>query len=69
MKSYSFPALVTAAIFAAFWAYTIAETLIRELTKDVTFVDLGALFILGFISGLSVGLIFTLRVGKAAEAK
>ena len=31
MKRYSVPALMTVAIFAAFWAYVIADTLIREL--------------------------------------
>jgi hypothetical protein len=69
MKRYSEPVLTTVAIFAAFWAYTIADTLIRELAKDVTFIDLGALFMLGLISGLSLGLIVKLRKGYVAEVK
>jgi len=69
MKRYSVSALATLAIFAAFWAYTIADTLIRKFAKDVTYIDLGALFILGLISGLSLGLIFALRKGKVTEAK
>jgi hypothetical protein len=61
MKRYSVPALVSLAIFSAFWAYTIASTLIRELAKDVTFIDLGALFVLGLISGLALGLVVALH--------
>ena len=54
MQRYAAPALVTLAVFAAFWAYAIASTLIRDLGKDVTYVDLGALFILGLIAGLAL---------------
>ncbi len=69
MKRHSDPALVTVAIFAAFWAYGIADTLVRELAKGVTFIDLGVLYLLGFISGFSLGLIITLDKGRVAQAK
>ena len=64
------PALVSAllagAIMSAFWAYTIVNTLIRELGKDVTYIDLGAIFILGLISGIALGLAFALRRNQSA---
>jgi len=69
MKRCSVPALVTLAVFAAFWAYSIADTLVRELGKDVTSIDLGALFVLGVISGLSLGLVLAWRQGMVAEAR
>ena len=46
---------------AAFWAYTIIDSLIRELSKDVTYIDLGAIFVLGLISGIALGLTFAFR--------
>ena len=69
MKRYSVSALVTLAVFAAFWAYSIADTLVRQLAKDVTFVDLGALLVLGVIPGLSLGLVLAWRQGMVAEAR
>ncbi len=69
MKRYSVSALATLAIFAAFWAYTVADTLVGKFAKSVTYIDLSVLFILGFISGLSLGLIFTFRNGKGVEAR
>jgi hypothetical protein len=39
MKHYQTPGLVVVAIMAAFWAYTIIDSLIREFSKDVTFID------------------------------
>jgi hypothetical protein len=44
-----------------FWAYLIADSLITEFHKDVTFIDLGALFVLGLIAGVALGLIPALR--------
>jgi len=61
MRRYSVSFLIMLAVSVAFWAYTIADTLIKELSKDVTFIDLGAIFILGLISGLAVGLSFAFK--------
>ena len=69
MKRCSVAALVTLAVFAAFWAYSIADTLVRELAKDVTLVDLGAPFVPGVTSGLSLGLVLAWRQGKVAESR
>jgi len=60
MKRYQTPILLTVAIMAAFWAYTIMSALIREFGKDITAIDLGAIFILGLISGVALGLSFAL---------
>jgi hypothetical protein len=43
---------------ATFWAYSTASSLIREFSANVTYIDLGALFILGLISGFALGQIF-----------
>lgn len=56
MKRYSIPALITLAIFAAYWAYSIGDTLIREFGINLTLIDLGALFVLGLTSGIALGL-------------
>jgi hypothetical protein len=63
------PGPVALAVLAAFWAYAIADTLVRELGKDATFADPGALFILGVISGLSLGLVLAWRQGRVTEAR
>jgi uncharacterized membrane protein len=67
MKRYSVPALITVSIFGAFWAYLIADTLIRELSKDVTFIYLGSIYILGLISGVTLGLAFMLNKRKQSH--
>jgi hypothetical protein len=61
MKRYSVPALLILAGITAFWAYTVIDTILREFSTDVTFVDLGVLVVLGFIAGLAVGLIPSAR--------
>ncbi|HPA44787.1 MAG TPA: hypothetical protein PLZ55_10195 [bacterium] len=43
-----------------FWAWIIADSLIREFSANVTYIDLGALYILGLISGLTLAIIFVL---------
>ncbi len=43
MQRTSVPLLIVLIIGATFWAYAIADSLIREFRKDVTFVDPGAL--------------------------
>jgi hypothetical protein len=64
MKPYSAAALVPLAIFAAFWAWTIGDTLIREFSIALTFIDVGALFALGFISGIALGLASRFKIGQ-----
>jgi hypothetical protein len=61
MRRYETPGLLIVAIFAAYWAYTIMGSLIREFSKDITYIDLGAIFILGVITGIALGLTFALR--------
>ena len=56
-----FYGLVLVAVMAAFWAYSIADTLIREFMMDVTYIDLGAVFVLGLIAGVALGLAFAIR--------
>jgi len=56
MKRYQISGLLVVAVMAAFWAYTIIDPLIREFSKDVTWIDLGAIFVLGLISGGALGL-------------
>jgi hypothetical protein len=69
MKRYQIPGLLIVAITAAFWAYTIMDSLIREFSKDVTYIDLGSIFILGLISGLALGLTIGLGRRKSPEAR
>lgn len=60
MKSYQISGLLILAILSTFWAYTIMDSLIREFLLDVTYIDLGSIFILGLISGIALGLAFAL---------
>jgi hypothetical protein len=64
MQRYTIPGLAIVAIFSIFWAYTIADTLIRDMHKDVTYIDLGTVFILGLIAGLSFAFAIVLGVRK-----
>ena len=61
MKRYLTSGLLVVAIMATFWAYTIIDSLIREFSKNVTYIDLGAIFVLGLISGIALGLAFAFR--------
>jgi hypothetical protein len=63
MQRYSIPVLIILAIFSAFWAYTIIDTLLREFSQDITFIDLGVLYILGLITGLALGIALAIRKG------
>ena len=56
MSRYRVSLLLAVAVLAAFWAYSIMNTLIRVFLIDITFVDLGSIFFLGLISGVSAGL-------------
>jgi hypothetical protein len=63
MISYRTSGLLIVAIMSAYWAYTIIDSLIREFSKNITYIDLGAIFILGLISGVTLGLALVFRRG------
>jgi hypothetical protein len=54
-------ALLIVFVGATFWAYAIADSLIREFSGRATYVDLGALFVLGLIAGVALGQVLVLR--------
>ena len=56
MQRHTVSGLLILAIMSAFWAYTIVDTLLRKFSKEITWVDLGAIFVLGLISGGALGL-------------
>jgi hypothetical protein len=61
-------AFLTAAFVAAFIAFFSAQYLIETFFPNVTLIDLGVFYVLGFISGLFVGLFLALsRRGMAGE--
>jgi tellurite resistance protein TehA-like permease len=64
MQKYSISALLVLAFGAAFWAYTIIDTLIRDFHKDVSIIDLSALYVLGLISGVALGCVIVVRQKK-----
>jgi hypothetical protein len=66
MKRYQITGLFVLAMMAAFWAYTIMDSLMREFSEEITTVDLGAIFVLGLISGVALGVAFTL--GRRSSA-
>jgi len=68
MRRYSVSALLIVAVMSAFWAYTIVDTLIRKFSKEITWVDLGAIFVLGLISGGAFGLAWAFG-RKSPEAR
>ena len=51
MRRYTVSGLLIVAVMSLYWAYTIIDTLIRKFSKEITWVDLGAIFVLGLISG------------------
>lgn len=60
--------LILFAILPAFQALWYARYLIETFFPDVTLIDLGVFYVLGFTSGLLVGLFFTFsRRSKAGE--
>jgi hypothetical protein len=63
MKNYRTSLLLILAIMAAYWAYTVIDSLIREFSKLITFLDLGVIFVLGLISGIALGFTFVFRRG------
>ena len=60
MRRHTVSSLLILAIMSAFWAYTIVDTLLRKFSKEITWVDLGAVFVLGLISGGAFGLAWAL---------
>ena len=66
MPRYLVSVLLSGAIMSAFWAYAIIDSLIREFSKDVTYIDLGSIFVLGLISGAGLGLAFAFRRNQTA---
>jgi hypothetical protein len=67
MQRYTASTLLVVAMMSAFWAYTIVDSLIREFSKNITFIDLGAIFVLGLISGAAFALsyVFSRKRPKA----
>ena len=53
--------LLMVAIMTAYWAYTVMDTLIRDIGVDATWIDLGTIFALGLISGAALGFAAALR--------
>jgi hypothetical protein len=68
MNKYINSSLFILSLFAAFWAYTIIDSLLREFSASVTFIDLAVLFVLGFIGGIPAGIgILSIARKKPAE--
>ena len=68
MRHYTVSGLPIVALMSIFWAYTIVDTLISKFSKEITWVDLGAIFVLGLISGGAFGLAWAFS-RKALEAR
>jgi hypothetical protein len=60
MRRYTVSGLLVVAIMSAFWAYTTVDTLLRKFSQEITWVDLGTIFVLGLISGGALGLALAL---------
>lgn len=63
MKRYTFSSLIATAVLALFWALVVADTLVRQLDTGVTYLDVGAVFVLGGIAGAALGVAFYRRWG------
>jgi hypothetical protein len=61
MKRYQISSLLIVAVMSTFWAYTIMDTILRKFSKDVTYIDLGAIYFLGLLSGITLGLVLAFR--------
>lgn len=57
----AFAGTLVFAIMSAFWALMIIDSLLREFSQSITSVDLGAIYVLGLITGLGLGLAFAFR--------
>ncbi len=49
------------AIMSIFWAYTLIDSLIKEFSENITYIDLIIIFILGLTTGTTIVLAFILR--------
>lgn len=49
--------LAILAVMTGFWAYAAIDTLLRDFSTEIQFLDLAVIFVLGLIAGLAVGLI------------
>jgi asparagine N-glycosylation enzyme membrane subunit Stt3 len=58
MKTYQIPGLFTVGILSVYLAYTVIDSLMREFSRSLTYLDLGAIFALGLIAGVALGLAF-----------
>jgi membrane protease YdiL (CAAX protease family) len=61
MKRYTFSSLIATAVLALFWSLVITDTLVRQLDTGVTYLDVGAVFVLGGIAGGALGVAFYRR--------
>ncbi len=68
MIRYTLLWLVSLAVFAVLWAGIIAATLVKEMGTGVSYLDLGAVFALGAVAGLSMGAAGVLWRNKAGQA-
>jgi len=68
MRRYAVSGLLIAAIMSAYWAYTVVDTLIAKFSKEITWVDLSVIFVLGFISGGAAALAWAFS-RKSPEAR
>jgi nitrogen fixation/metabolism regulation signal transduction histidine kinase len=55
MKRYLISTLLIVAIMAAFWVYTVIDSLIRQFSQEITYLDLSVIFILGMITVAALG--------------
>jgi hypothetical protein len=65
MRRYTVPILVLLAMMSAFWACVIMDSLITEFAGDITWVDLAAVFVLGLMSGIALGVALAFRRRQA----
>lgn len=56
MQRYSASSLLAGAVLSAFLAYTVIDLLLRKFSDNITFIDLGVIFILGLITGVAATL-------------
>ncbi|HKJ44732.1 MAG TPA: hypothetical protein VJ991_02800 [Balneolales bacterium] len=50
--------LITVSILSVLIAMIVANNLMEEFVDSITYIDLGAIFILGLIAGLTAGIVF-----------
>lgn len=61
MKRYQKAGLYLVAVTAAFWAFIIVDELINDFADEINYVDFGAVFVLGVISGIALGLALSIK--------